>query len=82
MDWTPEAVIEELRNWEDKFYSESETKLLMEKAAGLIEKRLSEACADKLIDEILKFFEDADIEINTKLTLFAKVQNAIYKCVK
>ena len=39
MDWTPEAIIEELRNWEDKFYSESETKLLMEKAAQLIEQQ-------------------------------------------
>ena len=43
---------------------------------------MSEKEADELIDEISKIFEETDIEINTKLTLFAKIQNAIYKYVK
>lgn len=40
---------------------------------------MSEKEADKLLDEILELFEEADIEINTKMTLFAKVQNVIYE---
>ena len=38
-EWNPSAeeVVESLRNWEDKFYSESETQLLMRVAADLIE---------------------------------------------
>jgi len=37
-EWSIEEVIEDLRNWEDMFYSESETKLLMNKAADYLEK--------------------------------------------
>jgi len=43
---------------------------------------MNEIEANMLIDEVLKLFEDADIEINTKMTLFAKVQNVIYEYVK
>lgn len=35
--WTIEEVIEELRNWDSMFYSNSETKWLMNKAAELLE---------------------------------------------
>ena len=36
-EWTVEEIIESLRTWQDDFYSESETKWLMDKAADLIE---------------------------------------------
>lgn len=36
----PYELIETLRNWEDMFFSESETKLVMNQAADLIEKLL------------------------------------------
>ena len=39
----------------------------------------SEEQIDKIIDEIEKEFEKVDIPVMDKLTLFAKVQNAIYK---
>lgn len=35
---------------------------------------------EKIIDEIEKEFEKVDIPIMDKLTIFAKVQNALYKC--
>ena len=34
---SPEELVEALRNWEDMFYSESETQLIMREAADLIE---------------------------------------------
>ena len=34
---------------------------------------------DKIIDDIEKEFEKVDIPVMEKLTLFSKVQNAIYK---
>ena len=34
---SPEELVETLRNWEDMFYSESETQLIMKEAADLIE---------------------------------------------
>jgi hypothetical protein len=34
---SPEELVETLRNWEDMFYSESETQLIMREAADLIE---------------------------------------------
>lgn len=37
-EWSIEEVIEDLRNWEQMFYSESETKWLMEKAADYLER--------------------------------------------
>ena len=43
---------------------------------------MDEKEADKLINEILHLFEDTDIEIMVKLTLFAKVQNLVYQYVK
>lgn len=36
--WSIEEIIEELRNWEPMFYSESETKWLMNKAADYLVK--------------------------------------------
>ena len=39
---TEKEIIEELRIWEDAFYSESETKCIMNKAADMIEKLLKE----------------------------------------
>lgn len=36
--WSIEEIIEELRNWESMFWSESETKWLMNKAADYLEK--------------------------------------------
>ena len=36
-EWSDEEIIESLRTWQDDFYSESETKWLMDKAADLIE---------------------------------------------
>lgn len=41
-EWSIEEVIEALRQWEDMFYSESETKNLMNKAADYLEKLSSE----------------------------------------
>jgi len=41
-EWSIEEVIEALRQWEDMFYSESETKNLMNKAADYLEKQRSE----------------------------------------
>lgn len=35
-NWTVAEVVEELRNWEDQFNSESETQWLMNKAADII----------------------------------------------
>lgn len=35
---------------------------------------------EKIIDEVEKEFEKVDIPIMDKLTIFAKVQNALYKC--
>ena len=35
--WTTGEIIEALRNWDNLFYSESETKWLMNKAADIIE---------------------------------------------
>ena len=35
---------------------------------------------DKIIDEVEREFEKISIPIMDKLTLFAKVQNALYKC--
>jgi hypothetical protein len=35
-EWSVEEVIEALQTWEEPFYSESETKWLMEKAAELL----------------------------------------------
>ena len=36
-EWSVDEIIESLRTWEDRMYSESETKWLMNKAADLIE---------------------------------------------
>ena len=36
-EWSHEEVVEALRQWKSEFYSESETKWLMNKAADLIE---------------------------------------------
>ena len=36
----PYELIETLRNWEDMFFSESETKLIMNQAADMIERLL------------------------------------------
>ena len=41
-EWSIEEVIEALRQWEDMFYSESETKLLMGKAAELLAEQKKE----------------------------------------
>lgn len=35
--------------------------------------------ADRLIDEILKVFEESDIPITSRLTLFSRIQNIIYR---
>lgn len=37
-EWPVDEIIESLRTWEDRMYSESETKWLMNKAADLIER--------------------------------------------
>lgn len=37
-EWSIDEIIESLRTWEDRMYSESETKWLMNKAADLIER--------------------------------------------
>lgn len=37
-EWSIEEVIEALRQWEDQFYSESETQWLMNQAADYLEK--------------------------------------------
>ena len=36
--WAADAVIEELRIWDPKFYSDSETKWLMAQAADMLER--------------------------------------------
>jgi UDP:flavonoid glycosyltransferase YjiC (YdhE family) len=35
--WSIEEIIESLRQWEDRLYSESETQFLMNKAADYLE---------------------------------------------
>jgi len=37
---------------------------------------------EKIIDEIEQEFEKVDIPIMDKLTLFAKVQNSLYRCAE
>ena len=44
--------------------------------------KITEKDVDELINKLLYLFEEADIEINTKLTLFAKVQRTIYNFFK
>lgn len=39
-EWSIAEVIEALRQWEDQFYSETETKWLMDKAADYLESLL------------------------------------------
>lgn len=39
---------------------------------------MNEETADKIIDAILKVFEDSNIPIMEQLTIFAKIQNIIY----
>ena len=39
---------------------------------------MSEEIADKIIDEIQKVFEESNVPIMERLTLFAKIQNIIY----
>ena len=39
---------------------------------------MNEETADKIIDAILKVFEDSNIPIMERLTVFAKIQNIIY----
>ena len=41
----------------------------------------NDLAVEKIIDEVEKEFEKVDIPIMDKLTIFAKVQNALYKCV-
>ena len=41
-EWSIEEVIEALRQWEEMFYSESETQWLMKQAADYLEKLLRE----------------------------------------
>lgn len=38
-EWSNAEIIESLRQWEDMFYSESETKWLMSQAADRLEKK-------------------------------------------
>lgn len=40
--------------------------------------KMNEETADKIIDAILKVFEDSNIPIMERLTVFAKIQNIIY----
>ena len=40
----------------------------------------NDLAVEKIIDEVEKEFEKVDIPIMDKLTIFAKVQNALYKC--
>ena len=40
--------------------------------------KITEKDVDELINKLLYLFEEADIEINTKLTLFAIIQRTIY----
>lgn len=42
---------------------------------------MTEEQADELIDRILAAFAYIDIDINKKLTIFARVQNLIYENV-
>lgn len=39
---------------------------------------MSEETADKIIDEILKIFEDSNIPIMERMTIFGKIQNIVY----
>ena len=39
---------------------------------------MNEKTSDKIIDAILKVFEDSNIPIVEQLTIFAKIQNIIY----
>lgn len=60
-EWSVDEIIESLRTWEDRMYSESETKWLMNKAADLIEiTKRSDNMADKqrVLNEIDKLVPD------------------------
>lgn len=39
--WAADAIIEEMRLWDPKFYSDSETKWLMANAADMLERNVS-----------------------------------------
>lgn len=53
---TPEELIETLRTWEDMFYSESETKLIMNQAANLIESLMADT--DETLDVLGKLGDE------------------------
>lgn len=42
----------------------------------------NDLAVEKIIDEIEKEFEKVDIPIMDKLSIFAKIQNALYKCAE
>ena len=58
--------IDNLKNWWNSEYQEPTNE--------------NDLGVEKIIDEMEKEFEKVDIPIMDKLTLFAKVQNALYKC--
>ena len=39
---------------------------------------MNEETADKIIDSILDVFEESNIPINERLTIFAQIQNIVY----
>ena len=39
---------------------------------------MSEETADKIIDAILEVFNDSEIPIMDKMTLFGRIQNVVY----
>ena len=70
-EWSVEEIIESLHQWDSAFYSDTETKWLMSKAADALERKQS---MKKLLDEMSEFINAEVDDWHWKETLQGYVE--------